>query len=95
MLDIAISMDVDHNGRTIAETDHGKSIKVLNWPQDSEYNLLVFTRDAKTAEVVSTEEVVRDIASALQTLRNLGLLKTNCPEWYSRLKKYASGASEL
>ena len=89
MLDLAISCEQDRNGRTLIETNGGQSLKVPNWPLDSDFHLIAF--EGKTGEVVAADDVATDIGRAIAALHISGFFKDGAPDWYHRLERYASG----
>jgi len=92
MLDLAISTDDGPNRTTIIETNRGKMLEVMNWPQDCEFQLVAFTPAARTAQVVFAEALATDIAHALKALSESAAIHGQTPDWYRRLSSYADGA---
>lgn len=89
MLDLAISIDTDSRNTTIIETNHGLELKAREWPQDCDFQLVVFDASADHCEVVSAEGLAQDIGKALATLNRVVGFKGGKPAWYRRLERYA------
>jgi hypothetical protein len=92
MIDLAISTG-DDGGVTTVETNHGNLLAAPEWPQDSDFRLVVFEPRANECEVIVPRELARDIAHALRALKPVLNAAGKRHDWYYRLKKCASGAS--
>ncbi len=95
MLDLAISIDCHSNGISVVETNHGREFRAPEWPQDSDFQLVAFNQSAKICKIVWPEELVSDIAAALEALNRTGNMSGRKPDWYRRLKLYSSRESLL
>jgi hypothetical protein len=93
MLDLAIPIETDANGITVIETNRGQAMKAPSWPQDSEFQIVAFGPTGKTCEIIWTEQLAQDIGKALAALDSSRALQGRKPDWYSRLRSCASGAS--
>lgn len=91
MLDLAISIGADSRNITVIETNHGKRLKVPGWPQDCDFQLVVFNPAGGSCEIVWTESLAEDIGRALMTLERAAALKGRKPDWYRRLERCARG----
>jgi hypothetical protein len=92
MLDLAISIDSNDRDTTIIETNRGFQLRAPRWPHDCEFQLVAFSPFGRTCEVISTEHITEDIASALEALEVARVLKGKKPDWHRRLFRYAKGA---
>jgi hypothetical protein len=95
MLDLAVFIDSGFRNTTIAETNHGKTLRAPDWGTDTEPKVVAFWPSARSCEVVDCEDLANDIGHALNTLKAAGALKQGQPEWYRSLKRYASGANSV
>lgn len=93
MLDLAVSINTDSRRTRVIETNHGVKLKAPAWPQDCDFQLVAFNPSGKSCEVVWTENLAADIGRALLKLDEATALKGRKPDWYRRLKRYATGAS--
>jgi hypothetical protein len=93
MLDLAISENIDPRSKTIALTNHGRTMRASNWPQDCEFQLVAFTPSARTCRVVWAGEIAEDIGTALKALDQAGIVARGKPDWYRRLARYAQGSA--
>lgn len=91
MLSLGIPIDFDDAGNTIVDLNIGGELKVKDFPQDSEFQLLAFRPTGKACEVVWIEELAKDIGEALAALEQTGF-KDVKSDWYRRLSVYCSGA---
>jgi hypothetical protein len=73
MLDLAISINVDSTGTTVVETNHGARLKAPAWPADCDFQVVAFDPSDRRCEVVWTEQLARDISSALMALGRGGV----------------------
>jgi hypothetical protein len=89
MLDLAISIDTYPS---VIETNHGVRLKAPEWPQDCDFQLVAFCPSSGSCEVVWTESLAEDIGKSLIMIDKAGAVKGRKPDWYRRLKRYASGA---
>jgi len=92
MIDLAIYIDDNTSGTSIVETNQGDQMASPNWPQDSDFRLVVFTPGAKKCEVIWPEVLAADIALALQALERVSDTGRKKPDWHRRLIKCAAGA---
>src|SRR5256885_1477639 len=68
MLALAIPTDDRPDRKTIIETNRGKTLEVVDWPNDCEFQLVAFTPTTKTAQVVFPDSLATDIAHALKAI---------------------------
>ena len=94
MIDLAISIDEGARGTTIVETNHGDRLVAPNWPQDSDFRLVVFTPEKDKCDVISPRELADDIALALEAIKPTLGRRGRKPEWYRRLEECAAGAND-
>ena len=92
MLDLAISIDTEGRGTTIIETNHGESLRALDWPQGCDFQLVAYDPRKRVCEVVFADELADDIASALSELDAIRGSKLRQTDWYQRLRMCAKGA---
>jgi hypothetical protein len=92
MLDLAIEMDTDSRNTSIIETNHGVQLKAPDWPHDCEFQLVAFNPSEDSCEVVWANCLATDIGEALIALDRAQVFKDGKPDWYHRLKLYATGA---
>lgn len=92
MLDLAIATDFTGGRETTIETNTGRTMSVLNWPQDCEVQLVSFDALGKVAHVVLADELATDIGRALRMLKELGAVRSGSPDWYRRLAACADAA---
>jgi hypothetical protein len=94
MIDLAISIDSDTRGTTVIETNRGAQLRAPRWPQDCDFQLVVFRPSGKTCEVIWIEQLAEDIANALMMLDEAKAVKAVKPDWYRRLSRCANGAAK-
>lgn len=93
MLSLGIPIDSDNAGNTIVDLNIGGELKAIDFPQDSEFQLLAFSPNAETATVVWIEQLAEDISEAIAMLDKHGFAKRRKPDWYKRLTLCSSGAT--
>jgi hypothetical protein len=91
MLDLAISTNTDPKGTTVVETNRGMRLKAPTWPQDCDFQLVLFDPSGERCEIVLAEQLAADIGRALAMLDSAQTLRGPKPNWYRRLKDCASG----
>jgi hypothetical protein len=93
MLSLGIPIDFDNAGNTIVDLNIGGELKAKDFPQDSEFQLLAFSPNAKTATVVWIQQLAEDIGEAIGMLEKHGFANRRKPDWYKRLSLCSSGAT--
>src|SRR5665213_1620211 len=93
MLDLAIAIDADPEHGTIVETNHGVTLRALNWPHDCDFQVVAFDPGSENCEVIWTESLADDIRLALSALERMAATKGRKPGWYRRLELCAKRAS--
>lgn len=91
MLMLAIPIDTDRTGNTVVETNNGSVLRVSDWPQDCEFQLVAFNPRGRKGTLVPTDQLVEDIQRALTEMDSTGGTPQDRPDWYLRLVEYASG----
>jgi hypothetical protein len=91
MLKLAIAIETDQTGATVVETNNGCMLRVTDWPQDCEFQLVAFSPRGRKGKLVSTDQLAEDIQRALSEMDTRGVNLREKPDWYRRLLQYASG----
>lgn len=91
MLKLAIPIETDRTGATVVETNNGCVLRVTDWPQDCEFQLVAFSPRGRKAKLVWTDQLAEDIAKALSEMEAAGVIGREKPDWYRRLVHCASG----
>jgi hypothetical protein len=91
MLKLAIPIETDRTGATVVETNDGCVLRVTDWPQDCEFQLVAFSPRGKKGKLVPTDQLADDIQRALSEMDRAGVTLREKPDWYRRLVQYASG----
>lgn len=87
MLNLAIAVDVDRDGNSVVETNAGDILIAPRWPQDSEFQIVSYSKRSRTACVVRHDTLSEDIGRALDLIERGGLLGHRKPDWFVRLKE--------
>jgi hypothetical protein len=90
MLKLAIPIESDRTGATVVETNDGSVLRVTDWPQDCEFQLVAFSPRGRKARLVFTDQLAEDIRRALSEMDTAGLIPREKPDWYRRLVQCAS-----
>lgn len=93
MLSLGIPVDFDDSGNTIVDLNIGGEMKAKGFPQDSEFQLLAFGPNSKTATVVWIEQLAEDISEAVAMLERNGFAKNKKPDWFRRLMLCSNGVT--
>lgn len=93
MLKLAISIESDRTGATVVETNNGCVLRVMDWPQDCEFQLVAFSPRSKKGILVCADQLAEDIQQALSEMDAAGVTLREKPDWYRRLVQYASGVT--
>jgi hypothetical protein len=90
MLKLAIPIETDRTGATVVETNNGCVLRVTDWPQDCEFQLVAFRPRSRKGTLVRTDQLAEDIQKALAAMDTTGVTFREEPDWYRRLVQYAS-----
>lgn len=91
MLNLAIAIGTDRKGATVVETNDGRVLRVKDWPQDCEFQLVAFSPNGRKGKLVCTDQLAEDIHRALSVIATRGVTLREKPDWYRRLVQYAGG----
>ena len=92
MLKLAIPIETDRRGATVVETNDGSVLRITDWPQDCEFQLVAFSPGGRKGKLVPTDQLAEDIQRALSEMDSAGVTLREKPDWYRRLVQYGSGA---
>ena len=97
MLSLGIPIDFDDSGNTIVDLNMGGELKVRDFPQDSEFQLLAFNPSAKTGTVIWIKQLAEDVGKAMAILDELGLPKGRVVQAFDalRYRRNSQGGSRL
>lgn len=86
MIEIAIALDEPMGRKAVLETNSGRSLVTEQWPRDCEVQVVAFREHRRACEIVYLDEHASDITKALTLIESNGLLPSEKPSWFKRLK---------